>query len=67
MIGSHKPEVKGHIIFTSTSKEYPLAKGAKADPAIPVPLARIPVPRVDLNDIGEIQATVELMQETGAL
>ena len=58
---------EGQEFFTSTSKEYPLAEGAKADPAIPVPLAQIPVPDVDLNDIGEIQATVDLMQETGAL
>ena len=57
----------GQEFFTSTSKEYPLAQGAKADPSITVPLSRIPVPDVDLNDIGEIQATVELMQETGAL
>ena len=57
----------GQHFFTSTSKEYPLAEGARPDPSITVPLDEIPVPDVDLNDIGEIQETVELMQETGAL
>ena len=57
----------GQEFFTSTSKEYPLAEGAKPDPRSPSRSREIPVPDVDLNDIGEIQATVELMQETGAL
>lgn len=58
---------EGQEFFTSTSKEYPLAKGAKADPSLSVPLSQIPAPRVDLNDIGEVQATIEMMQDTGAL
>jgi iron(III) transport system substrate-binding protein len=53
--------------FTSSSKEYPLALGVEPDPTLRVPLDRIPVPRGDLNDIGEVQATIELMQEAGAL
>jgi iron(III) transport system substrate-binding protein len=53
--------------FTSSSKEYPLAKGVEADPALEVPLKDIPSPGGDPTDITEIQATVELMQETGAL
>ncbi len=58
---------RGQEFFTTTSKEYPLAEGAVADPSLEVPLAKIPAPEVDLNDIGEVQATIELMQETGAL
>jgi iron(III) transport system substrate-binding protein len=53
--------------FTSSSKEYPLAKGVKPDPALSVPLADIPVPEGDLNDITEVQATIDLMQDAGAL
>jgi iron(III) transport system substrate-binding protein len=53
--------------FTASSKEYPLAEGVAADPALEVPLSEIPAPRGDLFDVTELQATIELMQETGAL
>jgi iron(III) transport system substrate-binding protein len=53
--------------FTSTSKEYPLADGAQPDPSLSVPLARIPNAGGDLVELGELQATIELMQESGAL
>jgi iron(III) transport system substrate-binding protein len=59
------PESQGY--FTSSSKEYPLAKGVEPDPALSVPLADIPVPEGDLNDIAEVQATIELMQDAGGL
>jgi iron(III) transport system substrate-binding protein len=57
----------GQRFFTSTSKEYPIAKGAEPDPSLEVPLSEIPAPTGDLSDIAETQATIELMQETGAL
>jgi iron(III) transport system substrate-binding protein len=53
--------------FTFSSKEYPLAKGSKPDPSLSVPLTEIPNSPVDLVDLGELQATIELMQESGAL
>lgn len=53
--------------FTGSSKEYPLARGVEPDPSLSVPLARIPSPSGDLEDIEETQATIELMQEAGAL
>ena len=53
--------------FTSSSKEYPLAKGAKPDPSLSVPVAKIPVSDASLVDLKEIQGTIELMQESGAL
>jgi iron(III) transport system substrate-binding protein len=59
------PESQGY--FSSSSKEYPLAKGVERDPALRVPLAEIPVPEGDLNDIAEVQATIELMQDAGGL
>jgi iron(III) transport system substrate-binding protein len=53
--------------LTSSSKEYPLARGARPDPSLSVPIAEIPVSGNDLVDLTELQATVELMQESGAL
>ena len=58
---------EGQEYFTSTSKEYPLAIDAKPDPSLDVPLDRIPAPDRGLADISETQATIELMQEAGAL
>ncbi len=57
----------GQLYFTSTSKEYPLAVGAEPDPTLDVPLDRIPAPDRGLADISQTQATIELMQEAGAL
>jgi iron(III) transport system substrate-binding protein len=53
--------------FTFSSKEYPLARGAKPDPALSVPLAEVPSVEGDLVHLDELQATIELMQEAGAL
>lgn len=53
--------------FTGSSKEYPLARGAEPDPSLSVPVDEIPISGADLVDLTEIQATVELMQESGAL
>jgi iron(III) transport system substrate-binding protein len=59
------PEAQSY--FTSSSKEYPLARGVEPDPDLTVPLSAIPAPKGDLNDITEVQATIELMQDAGAL
>jgi iron(III) transport system substrate-binding protein len=53
--------------FTSSSKEYPLARGAKADPSLSVPISKIPASGSDLVDLKELQATIDLMKESGAL
>lgn len=53
--------------LTGSSKEYPLAEGADPDPSLSVPLSEIPSPAGDLVDLGELQATIELMRESGAL
>jgi iron(III) transport system substrate-binding protein len=53
--------------FTTSSKEYPLARGARPDPSLTVPISEIPISGSDLVDLTELQATVELMQESGAL
>jgi iron(III) transport system substrate-binding protein len=53
--------------FTSSSKEYPLARNVQPDPSLSVPVAEIPVSDSSLVDLTELQATIELMQESGAL
>lgn len=53
--------------LTGSSKEYPLAAGAEPDASLSVPLADIPSPGGDLVDLGELQATIELMRESGVL
>jgi len=58
---------EAQAFFTSSSKEYPLARGAKADPSLSVPIAKIPVSDNDLVDLKELQATIDLMKESGAL
>jgi iron(III) transport system substrate-binding protein len=58
---------EGQEFFTATSKEYPMAIGAKLDPSLEVPLEDIPAPKGNLSDISETQATIELMQDAGAL
>jgi iron(III) transport system substrate-binding protein len=52
--------------FAESSKEYPLAAGV--EPAHDLtPLNRIPAPDVDLSNLDDVQGTLELMRETGAL
>lgn len=52
--------------FADSSKEYPLVAGVKAPKEL-VALADIPAPDVDLAKLGDVQGTLELLQETGAL
>jgi len=54
-------------LFTATSKEYPLARGVEPDPSLRVPLAEVPSVSTDLVELAELQATIGLMQESGAL
>jgi iron(III) transport system substrate-binding protein len=53
--------------FTSSSKEYPLVAGVERDPSLPTPLEEIPAPAGDITDLEELQRSVEMMQDTGAL
>ena len=52
--------------FTDVVKEYPLVKGVKADPEL-VPLDQIEQPNVDLANLSDLQGTLTLIEEAGAL
>jgi iron(III) transport system substrate-binding protein len=52
--------------FADETKEYPIAAGVKADRSL-TPLDEIDQPDVDLARLDDLQGTVELLQETGAL
>ena len=49
-----------------TTFEYPLVEGVPAHPML-TPLDQIPVPDLDLNDLDDLQGTLELLREVGAL
>jgi iron(III) transport system substrate-binding protein len=52
--------------FAEETKEYPLIDGVEADPAV-VPLSEIQQPRIDLSNLDDLQGTLTLIQESGAL
>jgi iron(III) transport system substrate-binding protein len=52
--------------FAESSREYPLIAGIEPDRSL-LPLSRIPGPDIDLGRLSDLQGTVRLMQETGAL
>lgn len=52
--------------FAQSSEEYPLAGDTEPDGLL-LPLRRIPAPRVDLTRISDLEGTLELLRETGAL
>jgi iron(III) transport system substrate-binding protein len=58
---------QSQAFFTSSSKEYPLARAAEADPSLTVPIEKVPASGTDLVDLKELQATIDLMKESGAL
>jgi iron(III) transport system substrate-binding protein len=52
--------------FAEETYEYPLVEGMAADPGLPA-LDEIDSPEIDLNTLADLQGTVELMRDTGAL
>ena len=52
--------------FAEETKEYPLIEGVKADPAV-VPLSQIEQPRIDLSNLDDLQGTLTVIEESGAL
>ena len=52
--------------FAESSYEYPVVPGIPPSPSL-VPLNQIPDPGIDLSDLTDLEGTLELLQETGAL
>ena len=52
--------------FAENVKEYPLAAGVKEDPLL-VPIARIRQPEVELTELTDLEGTLTLLQDAGAL
>jgi iron(III) transport system substrate-binding protein len=72
----HKQEALGFVrkmlskeaqeYFADSSKEYPLVAGVKPAKEL-TPIDKIPAPNIDLAKLGDLQGTLKLMRETGAL
>jgi iron(III) transport system substrate-binding protein len=56
----------GQRYFVASSKEYPVTEGIAQPEGVP-PLDELPSPDFDLGDLADLEQTLELMQETGAL
>ncbi|MDQ3362892.1 MAG: iron ABC transporter substrate-binding protein [Actinomycetota bacterium] len=52
--------------FAESDFEYPLVKGVKTADGV-VPLSEIESPDVDLSNLDDLEGTLELLRETGAL
>lgn len=52
--------------FASDTKEYPLVAGVPVDPEL-VPLAELDSPDIELSDLEDLEATLKMIQDTGAL
>lgn len=52
--------------FASQTFEYPLVEGVKINPLL-VPLSEIEVPDLDLSQLEDLEATIELLRDTGVL
>jgi iron(III) transport system substrate-binding protein len=52
--------------FATETKEYPLVPGIEVDEAL-VPLAGLESPDIDLSDLEDLEATLKMIQDSGAL
>lgn len=52
--------------FSRETKEYPLIDAVAADPTV-VPLSEIEQPRIDLSNLDDLQGTLTVIEESGAL
>jgi iron(III) transport system substrate-binding protein len=52
--------------FATETSEYPLIEGVPADPGLPT-LAELESPEIDLSDLADLEGTLKLLQDTGAL
>lgn len=77
LVTSDQPDAAGRFVeyllgeaaqryFSETTFEYPLVAGVPADPRLP-DLASLQVPDIDLSRLADLQGTVELLREVGAI
>jgi iron(III) transport system substrate-binding protein len=52
--------------FAEQSFEYPLIAGIAADPRLPA-LTSLESPSIDLSDLADLQGTVEMLRDVGAI
>jgi len=52
--------------FADETFEYPLSAGVPVNPALP-PLAEIESPAIDLSDLADLEATLDLLRDAGVL
>ena len=52
--------------FATETSEYPLIDGVPADPGLPT-LAELQSPDIDLSDLADLEGTLKLLQDAGAL
>jgi iron(III) transport system substrate-binding protein len=52
--------------FATETSEYPLIEGVAADPGLPT-LTELQSPDIDLSDLSDLEGTLKLLQDAGAL
>jgi iron(III) transport system substrate-binding protein len=52
--------------FATETSEYPLVEGVPADPRLPT-LEEVQSPDIDLSDLSDLEGTLRLLQDAGAL
>ncbi|CAN5767841.1 iron ABC transporter substrate-binding protein [soil metagenome] len=55
---------QGQEYFRDETHEYPMVEGVDPDQGLP-PLGELDVPDIDLNDLDDLQATVQMISEAG--
>lgn len=60
-----KPEIQEH--FVEENNEYPVVEGVETDDDLLKPLEEINAPDLDLTNIEDLEGTLELLSEVGAL
>ncbi len=59
-------DIPAQLYFAEKTNEYPLAAGIPTNPAIK-PLSEITTPNIDLSNLKDLQGTLELLQDVGAI
>lgn len=58
--------VESQEYFATETSEYPLIESVPADPGLPT-LSEIQSPDIDLSDLSDLEGTLKLLQDSGAL